>query len=202
MKASRQGTLLASLPANLSYQRPKGEQLQEILEGFIATLEPGTRLPSERLLAERYEVARATVTQAIDELAGKGLVYRVHGSGTFVAEPKFRQPQTLTSFTEDMRARGMTPGSIVLAQEVAPASAVIARHLQVVQGTPSGSAPPAASPWPWSGPTCRLAASRVWRRPTSPTCRCTRCSPSAGGRGSRPPTSGPARCGSPRRRPA
>jgi GntR family transcriptional regulator len=135
MKASRQGTLLASLPPNLSYQRPKGEQLQEILEGFIANLEPGTRLPSERVLAERYEVARATVTQAIDELAGKGLVYRVHGSGTFVAEPKFRQPQTLTSFTEDMLARGMVPGSVVLAREVAPASAVIARHLQVAHET-------------------------------------------------------------------
>jgi GntR family transcriptional regulator len=136
MNPSQQGTLLASLPQNLSYQRPKGEQLQEILEGFIANLEPGTRLPSERELAKRYEVARATVTQAIDELAGKGLVYRVHGSGTFVAEPKFRQPQTLTSFTEDMRARGMTPGSIVLAREVAPASAVIARHLQVAHETP------------------------------------------------------------------
>jgi GntR family transcriptional regulator len=134
MKASRQGTLLSSLPQNLSYQRPKGEELQEILEGFIANLDPGTRLPSERFLAERYGVARATVTQAIDELAGKGLVYRVHGSGTFVAEPKFRQPQTLTSFTEDMLARGMVPGSIVLARDVAPASAVIARHLQVAQG--------------------------------------------------------------------
>jgi GntR family transcriptional regulator len=134
MKASRQGALLSSLPQNLSYQRPKGEQLQEILEGFIANLDPGTRLPSERFLAERYGVARATVTQAIDELAGKGLVYRVHGSGTFVAEPKFRQPQTLTSFTEDMLARGMAPGSIVLARDVVPASAVIARHLQVAQG--------------------------------------------------------------------
>jgi GntR family transcriptional regulator len=136
MKASRQGALLASLPPNLSYQRPKGEQLQEILEGFIETLEPGTRLPSERLLAQRYGVARATVTQAIDELAGKGLVYRVHGSGTFVAEPKFRQPQTLTSFTEDMRARGMTPGSLMLTREAIPASPVIARHLQVPDGTP------------------------------------------------------------------
>ncbi len=136
MKASRQGALLASLPPNLSYQRPKGEQLQEILEGFIETFEPGVRLPSERLLAKRYGVARATVTQAIDELAGKGLVYRVHGSGTFVAEPKFRQPQTLTSFTEDMRARGMTPGSIVLTREATPASAVISRHLQVPEGTP------------------------------------------------------------------
>src|SRR5919198_2600208 len=135
MKASRQGALLGSLPASISEQRAKGEQLQEILEGFIEPFAPGTRLPSERLLATRYNVARATVTQAIDELAGKGLVYRVHGSGTFVAEPKFRQPQTLTSFTEDMRARGMTPGSIVLAREVAPATAVIARHLQVVHET-------------------------------------------------------------------
>ncbi len=136
MKASRQGALLGSLPPSLSRQRGKGEQLQEILEDFIETLDPGTRLPSERLLAQRYLVARATVTQAIDELAGKGLVYRVHGSGTFVAEPKFRQPQTLTSFTEDMRARGMTPGSIVLTREAIPASAVIARHLQVPDGTP------------------------------------------------------------------
>jgi GntR family transcriptional regulator len=136
MKASRQGALLGSLPASLSEQRAKGEQLQEILEGFIETFEPGTRLPSERLLATRYNVARATVTQAIDELAGKGLVYRVHGSGTFVAEPKFRQPQTLTSFTEDMRARGMTPGSVVLTSESIPASAVIARHLQVPEGSP------------------------------------------------------------------
>jgi len=136
MKARRHGALLALLPSKLSDQRPKGAQLQEILEGFIETLEPGGRLPAERLLAERYGVARATVTQAIEELAGKGLVYRVHGSGTFVAEPKFRQPQTLTSFTEDMRARVMTPGSIVLTQELIPASAVVTRHLQVPEATP------------------------------------------------------------------
>ncbi len=136
MRASRQRALLASLPPSLSERRAKGEQLQEILEGFIEALEPGTRLPSERLLAKRYGVARATVTQAVDELTGKGLIYRVHGSGTFVAEPKFRQPQTLTSFTEDMRARGMTPGSIVLTREAIGASAVIARHLQVPEGTP------------------------------------------------------------------
>src|SRR5262245_45633157 len=136
MKASRQRALLASLPPNLSNQRPKGEQLQEILEGFIANLEPGTRLPAERVLAKRYGVARATVTQAIDALAGKGLVYRVHGSGTFVAEPKFLQPETLTSFTEDMRAQSLVPGSLVLAQEVVAASALVARHLELVAGTP------------------------------------------------------------------
>jgi GntR family transcriptional regulator len=53
-----------------------------------------------------------------------------------VAEPKFRQPLTLTSFTEDMRARGMTPGSLVRGQAIVPAGEVVARHLALVPGTP------------------------------------------------------------------
>jgi GntR family transcriptional regulator len=72
----------------------------------------------------------------VEGLVSRGLVYRVHGSGTFVAEPKFRQPLTLTSFTEDMRARGMTPGSVVRNQAVVPASEVVARHLNLVPGSP------------------------------------------------------------------
>jgi GntR family transcriptional regulator len=136
MRTRRHGEAIGSLPPRLSARRPKGEQLQEILEGVVGALDPGALLPSERLLAQRYGVARATVTQAIDGLVSRGLVYRVHGSGTFVAEPKFRQPLTLTSFTEDMRARGMTPGSLVRSQAIVPASEVVARHLALVPGTP------------------------------------------------------------------
>src|SRR6266511_3099715 len=136
MRTRRHGEAIGSLPPRLSARRPKGEQLQEILEGVVGALDPGAVLPSERLLAQRYGVARATVTQAIDGLVSRGLVYRVHGSGTFVAEPKFRQPLTLTSFTEDMRARGMTPGSVVRSQAIVPASEVVARHLALVSGTP------------------------------------------------------------------
>jgi GntR family transcriptional regulator len=135
MQTRRRGAPPEPLPALESKQR-KREQLQEILEGIIASLEPGALLPSERLLMERYSVARGTVVQAIEALAARGLVYRVQGSGTFVAEPKFRQPLTLTSFTEDMRARGMTPGSLVRAQAIVPASEVVARHLALVPGTP------------------------------------------------------------------
>src|SRR4029450_11132124 len=136
MTARRRGAQVEALPRRLSYTRPKGEQLQGILEGVSAARPPGALLPSERLLAERYGVARATVTQAVEGLVSRGLVYRVHGSGTFVAEPKFRQPLTLTSFTEDMRARGMTPGSVVRSQAVVPASEVVARHLALVPGSP------------------------------------------------------------------
>jgi len=136
MRTRRHGEAIGSLPPRLSARRPKSEQLQEILEGVVGALDAGAVLPSERLLAQRYGVARATVTQAIDGLVSRGLVYRVHGSGTFVAEPKFRQPLTLTSFTEDMRARGMTPGSVVRSQAIVPASEVVARHLALVPGTP------------------------------------------------------------------
>jgi len=52
MQTRRRGAPPEPLPALESKQR-KREQLQEILEGIIASLEPGALLPSERLLADR-----------------------------------------------------------------------------------------------------------------------------------------------------
>ncbi|MFP4634475.1 MAG: GntR family transcriptional regulator [Nitriliruptoraceae bacterium] len=114
----------------------KGQRLHEILEDLVASCDPGTRLPSERELASRYEVARMTVRGAISRLESQGLVHRVQGQGTFVSEPRLAQPATLTSFSEDMAARGMTPGSIVLAQEVVPAPDPVAVRLRLPLGEP------------------------------------------------------------------
>ena len=124
------------LPRRLSFKRPKGEQLQEFLEEFVASLEPGSMLPSERALAEKYVVARMTVRQELDRLESKGLIQREQGRGTFVAQPKFTQSQVLTSFTEDMRARGMEPGSGVLSQEITEAHEIVARELGIPVGSP------------------------------------------------------------------
>jgi GntR family transcriptional regulator len=124
------------LPRRLSFKRPKGEQLQEFLEEFVASLEPGSMLPSERALAEKYVVARMTVRQELDRLESKGLIQREQGRGTFVAQPKFTQSQVLTSFTEDMRARGMEPGSGVLSQEITEAHEIVARELGIPAGSP------------------------------------------------------------------
>jgi GntR family transcriptional regulator len=61
----------------------------------------------------------------------------VKGSGSFVAQPKLRQQiSQLTSFTEDMRARGVEPGSRVLRQEVVPATDLVAGHLAVPSSSP------------------------------------------------------------------
>src|ERR1700754_2295075 len=110
------------MPRKLSRSAPKGQQLREILEGLLAELEPGSALPSERELAERYGVARMTVRGEIDRLTQEGVTYRIHGRGTFVAEPRVAQASLLSSFTEDMRARGMEPSSAVIAQEQEAAS--------------------------------------------------------------------------------
>ena len=45
----------------------------------------------------------------------QGYLYRVHGKGTFVSPPKLQKGmQELTSFSEDMRNRGLKPGQKIL----------------------------------------------------------------------------------------
>ena len=47
-----------------------------ILEGKVR---PGQKLPSERALAEEFDVSRPTVREAIQKLEARGLVQRRHG---------------------------------------------------------------------------------------------------------------------------
>ena len=124
------------LPDMLSADRAKGTQLEEILEGLVAKLGPGGRLPSERHVAERFDVARMTVRGAIDGLITRGLIYRVQGQGTFVAQPRFAQSEALTSFSEDMRRRGLRPGATVLGRDLVDADSMMARRLEIGEGDP------------------------------------------------------------------
>ena len=127
-------TSAKALPAQLSKRSPKGEQLRGILEGLIGALGPGAPLPSERELAERYGVARMTVRTETDRLVAEGLVYRLQGRGTFVAEPRVTQAMALSSFSEDMRARGHEPGSTVLGCAVVSAEGAVPARLELPAG--------------------------------------------------------------------
>lgn len=44
----------------------------------------GTRLPSQRALAEQFDVNRSTITSALDELTAFGIIRSGHGAGTLV----------------------------------------------------------------------------------------------------------------------
>jgi GntR family transcriptional regulator len=122
---------------NLNSPVPKYYQLKEIIRDMIEKdeLGAGQGIPPERELCERYGISRMTARQAVMELVNEGLVYRVQGLGTFVAEPKVRQGTgRLTSFTQDMRERGMRASSAVLRVEVESAGPVVARLLRIDPG--------------------------------------------------------------------
>ncbi len=101
-----------------------------------AILIPGSQLPSEDRLIERFSVSRTTVRKAIENLVTRGLVEIRRGKGTFVAQPKVSQELTeLTGFVEDMHALGRTPTARVLDKRVVPASADVARQLTLAPGS-------------------------------------------------------------------
>jgi GntR family transcriptional regulator len=91
----------------------------------------GCAIPSERQLSQDLGVSRLTVRAAIDELAREGYLVRRRGAGTFVSEPKIAQELTMSSFSEEMRRRGMRPGSKTLSLDVTHAGAYLGRCLHV-----------------------------------------------------------------------
>src|SRR3954453_5051640 len=103
---------------------------------LIERLGVGTAVPSERQLSADLGVSRLTVRAALDELAREGYLVRRRGSGTYVQHPKIAQELTMTSFTEDMRRRGMQLGSRTLGLEVVPAGARLGRFLHVSPSEP------------------------------------------------------------------
>jgi GntR family histidine utilization transcriptional repressor len=69
---------------------PLHRRIYADLEGRILSgdLSPGDRIPFEHELTDQYGCSRMTVSKAISELAGRGLVTRRRRAGTFVAQPK------------------------------------------------------------------------------------------------------------------
>jgi len=119
--------LSRSSPVPIYYQL--AEALREQIES--GALKPHERLLSERELSESYNISRMTARQALSKLEVAGYIYRRQGSGSFVAEPKIRQGLLgLSSFTEDMRQRGLSPGARVLSIELVSTNADLIRRFQ------------------------------------------------------------------------
>src|ERR1044071_8122941 len=118
----------ASPMATTAARQPEA---RERVLGLIAQLSIGDAIPSERQLSADLGMSRLTVRAALDNLVRDGYLVRRRGAGTFVTEPKIAQELTMTSFTDDMRRRGMSPGSKTLDLQVVPAGARLGRLLHV-----------------------------------------------------------------------
>ena len=111
--------------------RVKYHSIRDEIRDLIADLDVGEALPPERALATELGVSRMTLRRAIDELAREGLITRRQGAGTFVAEPKVAPSLAATSFSQDMRERGLVPSSRTLSIEELLAGPQLARRLEL-----------------------------------------------------------------------
>ena len=125
-------------PLDASSSQPLYQQLQRVLRDAIEkrVLGPDDALPAERELATLLNVSRITVRKAIDGLVEEGLLVRRQGSGNFVCARVEKNFAKLTSFSEDMRARGRTPKSVWLKRAAGTVTPEEALTLRLSPGTP------------------------------------------------------------------
>jgi GntR family transcriptional regulator len=125
------------MESDLNDRLPLYAQIETALASSITdgTLSPGSRLPSEDELIDRFAVSRTTIRTTIQNLARRGLVEIRRGKGTFVTEPKIAQELTeLSGFVEDMQALGRHATARVLDQRIIAASGPVARRLGLSTG--------------------------------------------------------------------
>ena len=127
--------ILGTLDPNSSL--PLYQQLQRALREAIEkqVLGPEDALPSERQLAADLGVSRITVRKAIEGLIEEGLLVSRQGSGNFVGTRIDKNFAKLTSFSEDMRARGRTPRSVWLKRSEGTVTPDEAMRLRLSPGT-------------------------------------------------------------------
>ena len=82
-----------------------------------------------------YGVSRITVREAIGQLVNDGHLVRVRGKGTFVAHRAVQSKLHLASFTEEMRAQGHHPTTVVLVSEQGPVPENTAAALNMRPGS-------------------------------------------------------------------
>src|SRR5690348_2749940 len=111
----------------------QSEARRQVMD-LIERVGVGNAIPSERQLSADLGVSRLTLRAALDDLAREGYLVRRRGSGTYVQQPKIAQELTMTSFSEDMRRRGMVPGSRTVSLTRELAGARLGRLLQVSPG--------------------------------------------------------------------
>jgi len=95
---------MTSPAATARYLQVKQFVLSQISAGTLAV---GDRVPSENELVRELDVSRMTANRALRELAADGVLVRVAGVGTFVAEQRAQaHPLEVRNIADEIRARG------------------------------------------------------------------------------------------------
>jgi phosphonate metabolism transcriptional regulator PhnF len=109
------------------YRQLSAILMEQIENGVFAS---SSQLPTEMEMSRKYKLNRHTVRRALEVMEDEGLVYRIKGKGTFVADRKIPyRISTKTQFTTSILAVGLHPEARLLnAYEIA-AGEELAEHL-------------------------------------------------------------------------
>ena len=117
------------LPA---YEKVKAWIRQRIASG---QWKPGDPVPSEAALMQQFGISRMTVNRALRELAGDGLVTRIQGSGTRVAQlHRISSRLAIRDIHEEVAERGHVHTARVLSAAREKASAAVGVSLGLRAG--------------------------------------------------------------------
>jgi GntR family transcriptional regulator len=102
---------------------------RQIVDGALPEHAP---LPSERTIAQQYDVSRMTARRALESLELEGLAYSEQRRGRFVSPPRLTYDiSRMISFAADALATGMELEIEVIARQTSRADARLARLLEV-----------------------------------------------------------------------
>lgn len=109
----------------------KYEEVLKDLSQSISEMQPGERIAGEQALAAQYGVSAMTVRRALQVLIQAKRIVGVRGRGTFVAQPTVTKRMVMASFTDSMKAAGMTAHARVLSASIGPATPEAAADLGI-----------------------------------------------------------------------
>lgn len=115
------------------YKLIREDIVEDILTGIY---EPVEMIKGQEIYAKKFNVSRATVRKAIDELVEKKVLFTVKGKGTFVSEQttsKTRSGRKL-SFSDSERVKTQKLSSKIIALFECKANKRIARQLGIELG--------------------------------------------------------------------
>lgn len=132
----RPGDGLLRQPVDERPLASKKAVVEQRLRDLVDNLEVGAALPTERVLAERWAVARMTVREAIATLTREGRLHAARGKGTFVQPLPIALRVQLGSFAAELERARLNPTTVTLDcrrdQEPPPEAR---RHLRLRAGS-------------------------------------------------------------------
>ena len=112
-------------------------QVKAFVQQHISTGQwrPGDPVPSAATLMQQFGISRMTENRALRELTAEGMVTRIQGSGTYVAElHRIASNLTIRDIQEEVVERGHVHGARVLLSQAEKATAELARSLGLRAG--------------------------------------------------------------------